>query len=78
MELGLGKTYLAHGIGNALLNKQKDKKTSIFHQLNLLHELVKSFGDKTTIEFKDKLRCLDMLIIDDVQFLKKFLVKEMI
>lgn len=68
---GLGKTHLAHAIGNSYLKKKKDKKILYIPSTEFTNELVKSFSDKTTIEFKDKFRDLDMLIIDDIQFFEK-------
>lgn len=72
---GLGKTHLAQAIGNECLKKDPSKKIIYTDANEFSNDLVKSFSDKTTINFKDKFKNLDMLIIDDVQFFEKMFGK---
>lgn len=66
--VGLGKTHLMHAIGNHI---------SQYNNANILYvscetftnELIEAIMFKKTFEFKEKYRKLDVLLIDDVQFL---------
>jgi chromosomal replication initiator protein len=65
--MGLGKTHLLHAIGHIALA----------HNIQVLHisaeqftnEFINAIRDKSTEEFRDKYRNVDMLLIDDIQFL---------
>lgn len=68
--VGLGKTHLLQAIGNQILSKDKTKKviyTSAERFMNeYVHLVVRSGKGK---EFKDLYRNVDLLIIDDIQFI---------
>ena len=66
---GLGKTHLMHAIGNYYYREQPEAKILYVSCEAFTNELIKAIQEKKTIEFKEKYRRLDMLLIDDVQFL---------
>ena len=67
--VGVGKTHLASAIGRKILEKNPKKKV-LFCQGDLfINELIESIQEKTTQTFRRKYRRLDVLMIDDVQFI---------
>ncbi len=68
-DVGLGKTHLMHAIGNALLERQPHAKVLYLHAEQFVSDVVKAYQRKTFDEFKRKYHELDLLLIDDVQFL---------
>lgn len=69
--VGLGKTHLMQAIGNAILKKQSEAKILYCTTETFLNEMVKSIRDKSTDKFREKYRQIDVLILDDIQFLSK-------
>ncbi|MDO4299942.1 MAG: chromosomal replication initiator protein DnaA [Clostridia bacterium] len=67
--VGLGKTHLMHAIGNHVTACNPDAKVLYVSCEKFTTELVEAIRDKKTIEFKERYRQLDLLLIDDVQFL---------
>jgi chromosomal replication initiator protein len=67
--VGLGKTHLMHAIGNHLLVENPQAKIYYIHAEQFVSEVVRSYQRKTFDEFKQKFHSLDLLLIDDVQFL---------
>lgn len=67
--VGLGKTHLMHAIGNHVMSCNPNAKVLYVSCEKFTNELVEAIRDKRTIEFKEKYRQLDLLLIDDVQFL---------
>jgi len=70
--VGLGKTHLMQAIGNRIL--QIDPKKRIFYCASerFLNEMVDAIRSGKTFEFRDKYRKLDLLIIDDIQFISNW------
>lgn len=66
-ESGLGKTHLLHAIGHELVSQGYKVLYSTAEQFT--NHLVESIRHKTTIDFRDTYRSLDILLIDDIQFL---------
>ena len=67
--VGVGKTHLVSAIGRKILEKDPKKKV-LFCQGDLfINELIESIQEKTTQNFRRKYRRLDILMIDDVQFI---------
>ncbi len=66
---GLGKTHLMHAIGNytALINPSL--KIMYVSSEVFTTELINSIKDNTTEHFKNKYRMIDVLLIDDIQFI---------
>ena len=67
--VGLGKTHLMHAIGNKLLADNPAAKVLYIHAEQFVSDVVKAYQRKTFDEFKQRYHSLDLLLIDDVQFL---------
>ncbi|MDD5056905.1 MAG: chromosomal replication initiator protein DnaA [Sideroxydans sp.] len=67
--VGLGKTHLLQSIGN-LVNKQNPQaKVCYVHATNYISGVVRAFQTKNFDEFKQFYNSLDLLLIDDIQFI---------
>lgn len=67
--VGLGKTHLAQAIGNLALAKKPALKVYYTAADDLFLELIQAIEKNTRLEFKDKYRSLDLLLLDDVHYL---------
>ncbi len=67
--VGLGKTHLLQSIGNELLKNDPKKKIKYASSEKFTNELINAISGKNTKPFKDLYRKIDVLIIDDIQFL---------
>ena len=67
--VGLGKTHLMHAIGNKLLADNPAAKVLYIHAEQFVSDVVTAYQRKTFDEFKERYHSLDLLLIDDVQFL---------
>ncbi|MDO5398430.1 MAG: chromosomal replication initiator protein DnaA [bacterium] len=67
---GLGKTHLMHAIGNEIKKLNPEYKIIYVTSEQFMNEFVDSIVSKTSMEFKRKYRGVDVLLIDDVQFLE--------
>ena len=65
---GVGKTHLLYAITNKLAKRYPSKKIVYIKGEEFTNQLVKAIREKTTNEFRDKYRNIDVLIIDDIQF----------
>ncbi len=66
---GLGKTHLLHAIGNYFLKNYPEKKVLYTTSEKFTYELVTAIREKTNQDFRNKYRSVDLLLMDDVQFL---------
>jgi len=66
--VGLGKTHLLQAIGHEILNKNKNCKLLYCTSEKFTNEFVHSIRNGKIKEFQNKYRKLDVLIIDDIQF----------
>lgn len=64
---GLGKTHLLHAIGNAC--QQRGRKVLYTTSEQFMNNLVEAIRGKTTSDFRDFYRGVDVLLVDDVQFM---------
>ncbi len=67
--VGLGKTHLMHSIGNYILNQTPDSKVLYVSTETFTNELINSIRERKNQEFRNKYRDIDVLLIDDIQFL---------
>jgi chromosomal replication initiator protein len=66
---GLGKTHLMHAIGNAVLEKNPEANVVYLHSEKFVQDMVKALQQNTIHTFKEYYRSIDMLLVDDIQFL---------
>ncbi|MGF7186437.1 chromosomal replication initiator protein [Desulfitispora alkaliphila] len=69
--VGLGKTHLMHAIGHYVLNEQPGSKIVYISSETFVNELINSIRDDYTAGFRAKYRNIDVLLVDDIQFLAK-------
>lgn len=67
--VGLGKTHLLHAIGHYIKNKKSDAKILYVTTETFMNEVIEAIGKGTTEEFRERYRQVDLLLIDDIQFL---------
>ena len=68
-DVGLGKTHLIQAIGNYIIQHNKRIKVLYISSEKFTNELINSIRDDSTVSFRDKYRSVDVLLIDDIQFL---------
>ena len=69
---GLGKTHLMQAIGNEVLKQDSSKKVVYTTTETFLNEMVDAIKTKRNDDFRNKYRTVDLLMIDDVQFVEMF------
>ena len=67
--VGLGKTHLMHAIGNEILRNNKNSKILYVTSENFTNQLINAIKDNTNDQFRNKYRSIDILLIDDIQFI---------
>lgn len=67
--VGLGKTHLLQSIANAVIKTDPTKKIKYASSEKFTNELIEAISGKNTKGFKNMYRDIDILIIDDIQFL---------
>lgn len=72
-ESGLGKTHLMQAIGHELLSKYPDKGVLYVSSETFINDFIDAVGSGSgrAKDFKDRYRNVDLLLIDDIQFLSK-------
>jgi chromosomal replication initiator protein len=66
---GLGKTHLLHAIGHAVREARRDARVCYVSAERFTNEMIYSIQHAQTLAFRNKYRNVDLLLIDDVQFL---------
>ncbi|MDA8079523.1 MAG: chromosomal replication initiator protein DnaA [Nitrospiraceae bacterium] len=69
--VGLGKTHLMNAIGNRVLDSRHDVSILYVSSEQFTNEVVSALRHDKMVELKDKYRNLDLLLLDDVQFIAK-------
>lgn len=69
--VGLGKTHLLQAIGNELKKHNPDAKVRYLHAERYVSDVVKAYEHKAFDAFKQQYHSLDLLLIDDIQFIAK-------
>lgn len=67
--VGLGKTHLMHAIGHKILQNQPQKRVLYISSEKFINELINSIKDGSPEAFRQKYRNVDVLLVDDIQFL---------
>lgn len=67
--VGLGKTHLVNAIGNELIRQNNDVRICYYSSEKFTNELINSLRHGKMDEFRNKFRSIDVLLIDDIQFI---------
>jgi chromosomal replication initiator protein len=67
--VGLGKTHLMQAIGRYITRQNSKIKVLYISSEKFTNEMINSIRDDRTVAFRDKYRSVDVLLIDDIQFL---------
>lgn len=67
--VGLGKTHLMHAIGHYVLEHNPSAKVVYLSSEKFTNEFINAIRDNKAVEFRNKYRKVDVLLIDDIQFL---------
>ena len=67
--VGLGKTHLMHAIGQYLLTQTPDLKLIYISSERFMNEMINAVRYDRILEFRERYRTMDVLLVDDVQFL---------
>ncbi|NMB40320.1 MAG: chromosomal replication initiator protein DnaA [Firmicutes bacterium] len=67
--VGLGKTHLMHAIGHYVISNSTSGKIDYLSSEKFTNQFINSIRDNKTVEFRNRYRNVDVLLIDDIQFL---------
>jgi len=67
--VGLGKTHLIQSVGFYLRENSPHLRTAYVSAERFTNEMISSIGNRMQVEFREKYRQVDVLLLDDVQFL---------
>ena len=67
--VGLGKTHLMHAIANHIDKHHKDRKVIYMSAEKFMYQFVQALRNKDIMSFKEHFRSVDILMIDDIQFI---------
>ncbi len=67
--VGLGKTHLMHAIAHMVAEQAPQKKVMYLSAEKFMYQFVKALRSNETMAFKDFFRSVDVLMIDDIQFI---------
>lgn len=68
-DTGLGKTHLMHAIGHAILQNKPDAKIAYLSTEKFTNEFIQALQENGLTKFRQRYRHVDVLLIDDIQFL---------
>jgi len=69
--VGLGKTHLMHAVGNAILERHPNIKVAYMYSQRFMEDMVRAIEHGAMNEFTKYYRSVDVLLMDDIQFLAK-------
>ena len=67
--VGLGKTHLMHAIGNSVLKSHPDLRVLYVSSEQFTNEIIQGIRDGQMDRFRQKYRNIDVLLVDDIQFI---------
>ncbi|MGE3770080.1 MAG: chromosomal replication initiator protein DnaA [Bdellovibrionales bacterium] len=67
--VGLGKTHLMHAIAWAIKEKTPERKVMYLSAEKFMYQFIRALRSRDTVSFKEQFRNVDVLMIDDVQFI---------
>jgi chromosomal replication initiator protein len=67
--VGLGKTHLMHAIGHAVVEKHHRRRVAYVTSEKFMNEMISSIQEGRMNDFRTRYRTVDVLLVDDIQFL---------
>jgi chromosomal replication initiator protein len=67
--VGLGKTHLMHGIGHYVLTNARGMKLTYISSERFMNEMINAVRYDKILDFRERYRSVDILLVDDIQFL---------
>lgn len=67
--VGLGKTHLMHAMAQHIRAHQPKRRVLYISSEKFVYQFIRSLRDKKTMDFKEAFRSVDVLMIDDIQFI---------
>jgi chromosomal replication initiator protein len=67
--VGLGKTHLMHAIGHYVLSHLKSLKLTYISSERFMNEMINAVRYDRVLDFRERYRSVDVLLVDDIQFL---------
>src|SRR5580658_6170098 len=68
-DTGLGKTHLMHAIGHCILRNNPDARVAYLSTEKFTNEFIQGLQENSLTKFRQRYRHVDVLLLDDVQFL---------
>ena len=68
-DTGLGKTHLMHAIGHAILRNNPDARVAYLSTEKFTNDFIQALQENGMVKFRQKYRHVDVMLLDDVQFL---------
>ena len=67
--VGLGKTHLMHAVGHYVLQHDRHAKLTYISSERFMNEMINAVRYDRVIDFRERYRSVDLLLVDDIQFL---------
>ncbi|MBI3263384.1 MAG: chromosomal replication initiator protein DnaA [Acidobacteria bacterium] len=67
--VGLGKTHLMHAVGQYVLAHNPEAKLTYISTERFMNEMINAMRYETILDFRERYRTVDLLLVDDIQFL---------